>query len=735
MRTVTRFLGILAVAGSAWLAAGSLLYAQGDAGPLAGVTINADKLDYNRDTEVVSATGNVCIAQGDMELRADAVMMNRKTSMAQASGSVRLKRSDLTWEGDRLDYNLATREMKTDRFSSVFPPYHVWAQNGVKGTGTTYTLQRATFSSCTQSLECLHYHVWARGVTVVPDSYLVARHAVVFAGPVPVFYLPWMKRSLGPSTIGVDIQPGYQSHMGAYLLTGLSYDFTNWFSATTLLDYRSLRGGAVGEEFDWKTPGGSGKLHAYLLDDIGTENSHNNYPLSRVPDPSRYRVRLKQVQQLDNGWRAQGEVNTFSDEFVLEDFYKRDYRNNPDPLNYLLVGKGSDDQAVSVLVKGRVDDFYDTISRLPEVRHEMFLTPLYDTGFYYEGYNDAVFLMHQYPSYETTEDLSELRVDSSQFVNYPAAAGVFHFVPRAGVRATWFSKTRDVQTVSGDGVLTNVFSDGSVVVTNGIVQTVMEREGGAALRPLFEVGTEASFKAFRDWAAGPGDAPVRYRHIAEPYANYTLRPNLTDQSPDDFYQFDEVDAFGAEHSVKLGMRNTIQFKKDAKLYELFDLDIYETYFFDSQQEDKGMGPIGMKVESRPADEVFMKMDAQYDVQNSEIEQWNVRGEFKPHEMWKLTGEYRYRLDLSSLVAASVRYSPSAEWAYEAYARYNLDESRIEEHAYEVERVMDCMGVKFGFSHLPAYTMIDGQQRKDDFNVHVEIWLTAVPGKRWGSGGR
>jgi LPS-assembly protein len=736
MRTVTRLFGILAAAGSMWLASGPLLRAQAEeAGVMAGVTINADKLDYDRNTELVTATGNVCISRGDMELRADSMTLNRKTSIAQAAGSVRLKRADMTWEGDRLDYNLATKEMQTDRFVAVFPPYQVWAENGAKGTGTTYTLKRAVFSSCTNSLESLHYHIWARDITAVPDSYLKARHAVIYAGPVPVFYLPWMKRSLGPSAIGVNIQPGYQSRMGAYLLTGISYEFTNWFSATTLLDYRSLRGVAGGEELDWKNPGGGGKLHVYLLNDIGTSLSHNDYAADRIPDSSRYRVRLKQYQQFGDGWSGVGELNTMSDEYVLEDFYRRDYRDSPEPLNYLMVGKTVDNQAMSLLVKGRLDDFYDTISRLPEARHEVFLTPLADSGFYYRGYNDAVFLLRQPPAYLNTEDLSEFRVDSSQFVTYPTSAGIFHLVPRAGGRFTWFSKTREEEVVTRDVVVTNMLTDGSVVVSNGTVQTVQTKAGAARLRPLFEVGTEASIKAFKDWGSGSDDTLVRYRHIAEPYANYTLRPNLTDQSPDDFYQFDETDAFGSEHAIRMGMRNTIQFKRDLKLYELFDLDIFETYYFESQQHDEGMGPIGMTAESRPADAIFMKMDAQYNVQNREIDQWNIRGEVQPHDMWKVSAEYRYRLDLSSLVATTLRYMPSAEWAYEAYVRYNLDESRVEEHAYEIQRVMDCMGVKFGFSQEPAYTMLDGQSRDADYNVHVEFWLTVMPGKRWGSAGR
>ena len=695
--------------------------------------VDADKLDYDRNTGIVTAEGGVRISHGDTELSADRVTINQSNSVAEAFGNVRLKRSDMVWEGERLTYNLSTREMVTDRFAAAFPPYHVWAEGGSKGTGVTYVLNRATLSTCKEPLESLHYHLWARELTVVPDSYLKGKHVVTFAGPVPVFYLPWMTRSLEESKVGIEVQPGYRTHMGAYLLTGISYKFTNWFSATTMLDYRSMRGYAGGEELDWKTPGGQGKLHAYFLNDTGVDDEDNNYPTNRVPDEGRYRLRLKQSEQFEEGWSLVGEINKVSDEFVLEDFYRRDYRDSPEPQNFLLIGQTREDTAMSLLGKWRMDDFYTTVSRLPEIRHEFFLTPLMDTGWYYEGYNDVVFLMREPADYLETDDVSFLRVDSSQFFTHPMSLDIFHLVPRAGVRATWYSETRDQIVWDREGTITNTLADGTFVSSNGTIRTIYDREGGAVLRPLFEIGSEASFKGFRDWAGGDGETLVKYRHIAEPYVDYTLRPDLLDQDPEDFYQIDEVDSYSSQHSFQLGMRNTIQTKRDGKLYELFDVDVNSTYYMESPLQEEGVGPLMLKAESRPTDGFYMRADGQYNVQDSELQQWNIRGTVEPHQMWRLSGEYRYRNEQSSLGAASVRYIPTEEWNYTVYGRYNIDESRFEEHSYDIERRMDCMGVRFGVSHEPGYTMIGGQERDDDINVHLELWLTAFPGSRWGAG--
>lgn len=701
---------------------------------LGAVTIDAARLDYDRDGEEVTCSGDVRIRGDGLELTADEVVLDRNRMVARARGRVRLAREGgLEWTGEELDYNLATHEMTTGRFASFFPPYYVWAERGRKDTGSVYTLHRAISSSCSNGLGHLHYRIAARSVEIEPGEVLRARHAVVFLGPVPLFYTPWLRRSLDENAIRVRLQPGYQSRMGGFLLSGFGYRLSDRVEAETRIDYRSERGFAGGQEVGWKTAAGEGSIFAYGARDTGIDQESNEYPDGRAPDESRYRIRLRQRLGLGGGWSAVGEANAVSDEYLLEDFFRREFRRNPDPLNYALLSRIGDNQALSLMAKWRVDDCFSTLSRLPEVRHEIFLTPLGESGFFYEGENDAVWLRREYAEFEASEDVSLLRLDTRQFVSRPMAAGILHLVPRAGTRATWYSKTRERFESETTGSVTQVLADGSVLVSNAVVRTTTIEEGDSAFRPFLELGSEVSFKAFRDWASGAEDAPVRYRHIVEPYLDLTLRPALSHWEPDDFYPLDDVDTVGAEQAVRLGIRNMIQFKRDSRIYEWFDADLYGTYYFDSQCEPDGLGDLNLQVESRPADAVFMRMEAVYDTQDREMELGMIRGQFTLGPQWRLSGEYRYRRELDGLLFGRLRYAPTESWAFDVYTRYNLEEARVEEHTYQVERVLDCMGMRFGFSHEPAYTMDNGQERDDDYGVHVELWLTALPQARWGGG--
>ena len=58
------------------------------------ILLSADSIDYNQETDMVIATGNVEIGQGDRLLHAQKVIYNRKTGMMTAAGNVCLKEKE-----------------------------------------------------------------------------------------------------------------------------------------------------------------------------------------------------------------------------------------------------------------------------------------------------------------------------------------------------------------------------------------------------------------------------------------------------------------------------------------------------------------------------------------------------------------------------------------------------------------------------------------------------------------
>ena len=52
------------------------------------IILNAEKIDYNQETHIVNATGNVQVVQGNRTLRANKIIYNKKTGQMSAYGNV-----------------------------------------------------------------------------------------------------------------------------------------------------------------------------------------------------------------------------------------------------------------------------------------------------------------------------------------------------------------------------------------------------------------------------------------------------------------------------------------------------------------------------------------------------------------------------------------------------------------------------------------------------------------------
>ncbi len=693
--------------------------------------IEADRLHYDRDTDIVSCEGNVRIEREEVRLEANRVMLNRGTGWATAEGRVRLMQGATVWEGERLEYNIQTRDIRSARFEAIQPPYRVWAEAAEKpGNQLGYDLSGVQFTTCTNPLHRTHYHVWAARAHVEPDSHIAARHAVLFFGPIPILYTPYFRARIGERGIGLIFRPGYESRMGGILLSGLTYGFGGGLEGRTLVDYRTARGVAVGQEMAWKTPNGlDGMVHGYYAQDIGVDYYKNKYPADRIPEETRYRIRLQHAQPIGYGWRMMGEVNYLSDEFVLEDFYKREYRRTPDPLNYISFSRNFEESSLSVWAKWRMNDFYSTVSRLPEVRYEHYLTPLGESGWFYEGYGAAAWLRREWAMWRQTNDYDALRFDTRQFFYYPTRQfGFLNVTPRAGLRATLYSRSWEREEIE---IPKAEAEDLEAPAPTNTLRTVRYKEGRAIMKPLLETGVESSFKAFGYWEVGSRERSLPLRHIVEPYGNLTIRPNLLNQKPEEFFLFDETDRFGPEHSLRLGVRQTLQYRQDGRVRDAVYLDLYSTYYAKTWERDEGLGPLVWKGEVRPTDAFRLDSEGRYDWKNNVMEEWNVRARLRPLAEWATELEYRDRRERESEAFGKVAWSPNTAWTFECFVRFDADDQRLAEHGYEVLRMLDCMGIRLGFSHEPGYPLADGSRRDDDFNVWAEVWLTAFPQKRWG----
>jgi lipopolysaccharide assembly outer membrane protein LptD (OstA) len=688
----------------------------------------ADRLEYGLGTGWVELWGNVTVTCGDERLHADAVRVNRDTKDAEARGHVRLIRPAGEWTGETLTYNFETGEGTAAGVAGRFEPFVMEWQTAERRRGDTNVMHDVKVTTCNREQNHWHYHVRAASTTMVPGDYLKARHAVFYLGPVPVFYLPYWYRDLD-GLVGYRVYPGYDSRMGAFLLSSVRYPLNTALRGETHVDYRSLRGVALGQDVRWREGDRyAGMLSLYGLDDQNPVDDDEDAETADI-ESGRYRVFLDHRQDFNARDYMLMQLEYVSDTDLREDFFEDEYREQRQPENYFVFTHRGDEYTAGLAVRSRVNDFFEAVNRIPELSLDLFSRPLGSSGIYYESRTTASGLKRVFPEESDNEEYSTFRLDTDHRVNRPSKHfGFLTLVPRLGYRGTYYSKTRETgtNTVTFASVVTNTTVIGGITNTSvttaeetAMVEETIEADG--ELRSLVELGVEASFKAFRVF--GPAMNPRR--HVVEPYANYTFIPEPT-LLPDRIYAFDSVDTLKEKHVLKLGVRNKLQIKRKGRPFDLLDVDLFTRLRLERETGEDVLGPVEMDAELRPTDWLALDVDALYSPELSSLQAFNAW--IRVHDLgpWTASVDYRFLQDESSLLAGDVTVDINTAWACGLSGRYEFEESRLEETGCFVQRTLDCMAIKMGVSFMPGYERSDGTEREDDVRALVELWLTAFP---------
>jgi len=592
-----------------------------------------------------------------------------------------------------------------------------------------YVLNRAVITTCTNAAPHQHYTLSCRRVRMAPGDKLTGRGAVVRLGRVPVFYLPWVYRSLSDRAVGFNAEAGYRNRMGAFLLTSTKYWMSPVFRGITQVDYRSKRGPAVGQEVGWllSRNAGQGKLYGYYLADSGAKEEYDGTDRDSVEE-ERYRIGFSHQQNLSPRDYFLLDATYLSDEFLLEDFFDSDYRANFQPQNYATLTHRGDDLTLGLSAYKRLNDFYTTVERLPEGFLDVSRMQVGNSPLYYESRNSVSFLNKAFAEEEGEEDYSAGRLDTSHKLYYPTRHfGFLNLIPRAGYRATYYSETVEWSSVTQavSVVTTNLAPATQTNVTS------VARDLGSDVRSLVELGLETSFRAFKVLSNDENMFGSGLRHVVEPYANYTFipEPNLT---PANLYQFDSIDRLGEKNTLRFGVRNRYQTRRDGRVDDIMDLDLFTTY--DLEAEDDPITDVGMDAEFKFAKTFQVFMNGRYDTVAGDISAFNSRARLRG-ERWSATVEHRYRNEESNLLGADLEFAPNKAWKFGVYDRYEFESAQLEEQGVYLTRTLDCLAVRVGGSYLPGYTRDDGTKRDDDYRATLQLWLTAFPNIRVGSAPR
>ena len=643
-------------------------------------------VDYLEEKQLMVATNGVIVKYGDAVLTADRATVNGATGEVLAECRVRIQQGVLLWTGDHIAYNFLTARMDAEQFRTGRAPVFA-AGEELRGdiSNGVYTARNAFIT--TDDVADPAVKVRAKSIRIIPDKSFQARNAVLYLGKVPVFYFPYYSRKLGDRVNHFNFIPGYRSRFGPFVLGSYTWFLNDEVDGALHLDYREKRGLAGGPDVNlhlgrW----GETSLKYYFLHDEDPSRDANGFV---IPE-NRQRLHFGYDATPFTNLNVKGLVRYQSDELLLHDFYEGDYRQNPQPSTFVEVNKLWSNFSLDAYAQPRVNDFYETVERLPDVRLTGFRQQIGTTPLFYESESSAGYYRRRFGettnSFPATNNFSAARADTYHQVTLPKTfLGWLTVAPRAGGRFTYYS------AASGPGGTNN-----------------------EVYRGIFNTGAELTFKASRVWPTVTNGllAIDGLRHIVEPSINYIFVPSPNRHPPDvpqfdyeqpslrllplEFPDYNAVDSIDSQNVLRLGLRNKLQTRRAGQIENLLYWDLYTDWRLRPRSDQSTFADVYSDLVFRPRSWITVESQMRFDINEGvwrlafhnltlqpndrwswSLGHWYLRDDFRPYPIGLGEG--------NNLFISTLFYRLNENWALRAAHYFEATDGRLEEQSYTVYR--------------------------------------------------
>jgi len=716
--------------------------------PAPQLEVQAEKFEFDAVGNQVTASGNVVINKGLRSLRADRITYNTVTEQARASGNVVFVNEGQVWEGEVLNYNFITGQGDFPGLVMQFNPFRLKADNAERVSPIHLRMENITLTTC-ETLDNPEFKIRASSVEVYEDRIFVLSHARFYLRGVPFFYLPKIALDQDRDATNIDMEPGYSSREGVYLLSAYNRYPADGYRTRTHVDLRSERGVAVGQDWVWFDPRRSGdrtEFRTYYANDLNpyrndAEEERLNARGIEVEE-HRYRIQFNHRSDLGPTDTLRVRANYLSDARIVQDFFRKEFRQEPVPetrATYSTIGNGW--TANLDVARQLNDDEFDAVNRLPEGSVAMPTRPLGESGFLVQSELRAGYLERTRNRFNREnndlENEDALRLHTANRIFYPTNFfGWLNVTPRAGFAYTHYSETlRDETRITP--VSTTDPETG--IITTTFETNTLRRAGSAEGRFLPEIGFETSFKAFGVLDDGPTALGQGLRHVVEPFMNYTLIPE-PDLTPDRIYQFDAIDRLGEAHNARFGVRNKFQTRRrlangGQRIHDLLNIGVSTTYDF-RDEVDRNLRNVLLDTELQVVEWMVLRFDTEYNTDSSEFETFNAELRLiDPGTQNSLSLDQRYVVDSRHTVQLSYVLNPRGKVGLEGHTRFELEDDGLEEQEFLLRYETDCVGYGLGLRWTAGDKNPAGKDGEDDYRVWVQFWLTAFPRGILNLGGR
>jgi LPS-assembly protein len=682
--------------------------------------------EFNFQTGIGAGTNGVLVRYGPAFLTADQVSVNQESGEVVADGHVRIQSGEQMWASESARYNFKTQMMEAHQFRTGKTPVFVSGE-GLHGEFTNNIHVATNGVVTTDDVSEPAIKVRAKRIEIYPNDKVVAHHATLHIGGVPVMYFPYYSRKLGPRANEFNFVPGYRSSWGPFVLGRYNFFLSDELDGTAHLDYRERRGVGVGPDLNYHLGRwGEGTARYYYL--------YDKDPGAGGGDPNinknRERVYFDYVANPTTNYSVRSMVRYQSDTNVVREFREGEYRQDPQPDTYVEANRVWQNWSLDGYVQPQVNNFLDTIERLPEARITGQRQQLWESPIYYESESTAGYYRHAYGQTNGLAaglDYEGTRVDTYQKLLLPYTFfDWLNVTPRVGGRYTYYSAE------TGPGANT-----------------------GDASRWVMDTGAETSMKASRLWPGAQNDffQVDGIRHILEPSITYAYVPNPNVYGTNNVPQYDyempslrllpivmpeynSVDSIQGENVFRFGVHNKLQTKRDGQVVNLVDWNVYTDWNLHPNTNQTTFSDLYSDLAFKPKSWLTIESLTRYEIDGGQWRMSLTTITIRPNNTWSWTvGQFYLRNDYSdsptalgegnNLFISTMLFRLNENWAFRASHRFEASTGTMQDQSYTIFRDMRS------WTAALSVRMRNGINSPNDFSVAFTFSFKAAP--RYGRG--
>ena len=678
--------------------------------------------EYDEATGTVSDPAGVRVQYGDANLTAREIKLERATSTVEADGSVRLQHATEIWTGEHIRYNFASGQIETQTFRTGRPPFFA-AGEGLHASFTNSTHSATNGFITTDDIADPAYRVRAKQLTFVPGRYMEARGATLYLGKVPVMYFPRYRRHFDRHPNNWVFVPGYRSLYGAYLLSTYNWTIATNAAAAFHMDYRTKRGFGGGADLEYDLgKAGEGKFKSYYADDQDPGTGSNG---EAIPE-NRYRISFVHSAYVNTNFTGRLVLNKQGDAYVLHDFFENEYRKNIMPKSFLELDQQWSNFSLDLLAQPQLNDFFQTVERLPDLRLTGLRQQLGISPVYYESDSSLGYFRNRSGDFAPSTNYAAMRGDTYHQLLIPwNLFGWLNVTPRAGGRYTYYGEE--------DGVTFDQDSQN---------------------RWVFNTGAEVSTKLSRVW---PGTRNRTFditgmRHIVEPSVNYVYVPTPNHRPPDlpqfdyesyslemppvDFPDYNSIDSVDSQNVFRFGLRNKLQTKRRENIDNFANWGLYLDWRVHPREDQRTYGDLYSDLDFKPRSWLTFNSQLRYDINTTTWRMANHTATIKPNDIWHWKISHRYLLGIpgygpesgNNLIISSLYYRLNDNWAVRASQHFEARNGVMQEQYYTLYRDFRSWTAALT---LRLRDPEDTLNHREDWTIAFMVSLKAFPRFRLG----